>query len=135
MYFRCYDEPTPPTAWTLPTVPISSHATVTLASGQAIDAVNGNTITNVRGKLALVITNTDAADDAVLTPKVSGALRDGTNTFVVIEKELTIPAEGTVIIGPFSPAYEFAGQKLVFTWVLEGSLTAGDIKVTPVLLP
>jgi len=134
---RFYDDPVP-TLWTAPTVPVSSHAVTEVVDGeQAIDAVNGNTIMNARGRLLLVVQNTSSTEGetATITPRVSGNLRDGSNTFTVVPKALAVAPGEIGIIGPFSALFEFVGQKLIFDWTLGGSLTAEEVLVTPVLLP
>lgn len=71
-----------------------------------VDIENGMTVTNSRGKLAVVFTNTDEAVDLVVTPVVTAKVY----TYAVESVPITIATGETCMIGPFSANFEESGE-------------------------
>ncbi len=71
-----------------------------------VDIANGMTVTNSRGKLAVVFTNTDEAVDLVVTPVVTAEVY----TYAVESVPITLGPGEIWIIGPFSANFEESGE-------------------------
>lgn len=71
-----------------------------------VDIENGMTVTNSRGKLVVVFTNTDEAVDLVVTPVVTAEVY----TYAVESVPITIAPGETRMIGPFSANFEESGE-------------------------
>lgn len=124
--YRIYDR----TTWTAPVVTTSSHVAYAMATHvQTIDVANGNDVTASASLLVMIQNNNlDAGETVTVTPKVSGTLRDGANSFVATEKSFTLAPETGIILGPFSNNYRFSG-KLQFDWALGGTAEGSEVDV------
>jgi len=65
----------------------------------------GMTMQNLRGKMVLVVINTDEVEDLIVTPVVTGKIQG----YDADAPSITVTPESAAVIGPFSINHETAG--------------------------